>query len=321
MTDQDSKGYYSVLEINKDASPDDIKKAYRKLSLKYHPDKNGGATVEMFQKISEAYETLSDPQKKQEYDMGGSIHMNMGMPNMDDIFQQFFGMNMGGLGGMRMHRMDGQGMPGGIHIIHNGIPINLGGGFPGGGIHNMFQQNFVFEKPTPIIKTIEVSMEQVLTGANIPVDIERWIVQNQTKVFEKEVLYVSVPQGVDDNELILLRDKGNVANENCKGDVKIFISVKNNTSFQRKGLDLILEKTLTLKESLCGFNFEFIYINGKTFTINNTGNTIIKPNQEKTVNGLGLTRDGHTGNLTINFIIDFPDSLSPEKIEKLKEIL
>jgi DnaJ-class molecular chaperone len=241
--------------------------------------------------------------------------MNMGMPNMDEIFQQFFGMNMGGLGGMRMHRMDGQGIPG-IHIIHNGIPINLGGGIP-----NMFQQNFVFEKPTPIIKTVEVSMEQVLTGATVPVEIERWIVQNQTKVFEKEQLYVTVPQGVDDNELILLRDKGNVPNENCKGDVKIFISVKNNTCFQRKGLDLIMEKTLTLKEGLCGFHFEFTYINGKTFTINNTGNAIIKPNQEKTVNGLGLTRDGHTGNLTIHFNIDFPDSLPLDKVEKLKEIL
>jgi len=153
------------------------------------------------------------------------------------------------------------------------------------------------------------------------VEIERWIVQNNTKEFEKEQLYVTVPQGVDDNELILLTEKGNVASDICKGDVKIFISVKNNTVFQRKGLDLIMTKTLSLKEALCGFIFDFTYINGKTFTINNTGNTIIKPNQEKTVNGLGLTRDGHTGNLTINFVIEFPDSLSQEKVQKLKEIL
>jgi len=203
-----------------------------------------------------------------------------------------------------------QGMPGmppgaKVHIFHGG-PMG-------------FQQ--AISKPTPIIKTIDINMAQVLSGANIPLEIERWIVENGLKVFEKETIYVTIPQGIDDNEMIILRDKGNVLNDNVKGDVKVFVKITNETDFKRSGLDLILEKKITLKEALCGFSFEIKYLNGKSYTLNNNKGNIIPPEYKKIYPDMGLTRGEHKGNMVIHFHIDFPEKLTEEQINKISEAL
>jgi DnaJ family protein A protein 2 len=164
-------------------------------------------------------------------------------------------------------------------------------------------------------------MEQVLTGGTVPIDIERWIIEDGNKLFEKETLYVDIPKGIDDNEILLIRDKGNIASEICKGDVKLFIKVTNNSDLQRVGLDLILEKKISLKESLCGFSFDLKYVNGKNYTINNNSGNIIPPGHKKIIPNMGLTRDKHTGNLIIVFEVEFPTKLKEECITKLNEIL
>jgi DnaJ family protein A protein 2 len=165
-------------------------------------------------------------------------------------------------------------------------------------------------------------MEQVLNGASVPLEIERWIMENGNKVFEKQTIYVNIPKGSDDNEIIIMRDIGNVVNEQCKGDLKIFIKVENDSSFKRNGLDLILEKNISLKESLCGFSFDMKYINGKNYSINNQPGNIIVPEYQKLIPGLGLSREGHNnGNLIIHFKVEFPEKLSEEQITKLREIL
>jgi DnaJ-class molecular chaperone len=321
-----SESFYKILGVSEQATQEEIKRAYRQLSLKSHPDKNPGDSeaIGRFQKISEAYEILGNAEKRQEYDMVskspfgrmGGMHGGMGgMPggihvNMDDILQNLFG--FGGIGGPGM--MPGMGgfppgmMPPGanIHVFRNGVPINI---------------NNAMQKPTPIIKTISINIEQVMSGANIPVEIERWILENGNKVFERETIYVSIPKGIDDNEIIMLRDKGNVINEQNKGDIKLFIKVENTTDFKRNGLDLILEKKVSLKEALCGFMFELKHINGKSYTINNNPGSIVTPAYFKNIPNMGLTRDGHCGNLVITFDVVFPETLDLDKIAKLKEIL
>jgi len=311
------ESYYNILGVTEAASKDEIKKAYRQKSLKYHPDKNPSEDArEVFIKINEAYEILGDDDKRREYDFvsktfpgggfpqgGGAMHMNM-----DDLFQGLFGINPhnpGPMGGM------------------GGIP----GGIPFGNIH-VFQGNMPFsgnmnsiQRLTPIVKNITITMEQVMTGTNIPIDIERWIVQDGTKVFEKETIYVEIPQGADDNELIILKDKGNVSNEMCKGDIKVFIKIEPHKLFKRNGLDLIVEKRISLKESLCGFKFELSHLNGKTYTINNNEGSIVTPAYFKSIPNMGLKRNNHTGNLVITFDIDFPETLTSEQIKQLKSIL
>ncbi|OZJ05559.1 hypothetical protein BZG36_01718 [Bifiguratus adelaidae] len=119
------KDYYKILEISKDASDSEIKKAYRKLALQNHPDKNPDdpKAEARFKEIGEAYAVLSDPQKKARFDSGADLD-GMGAADMNDIFAQFFGGGgMGGMNGMGgMHGMNGMGGMGG-----------MGGGFPGGG--------------------------------------------------------------------------------------------------------------------------------------------------------------------------------------------
>jgi hypothetical protein len=232
---------------------------------------------------------------------------------MDDILNMFFGgmPGMGGFPGMQGF----PGMPmGGMHGMPPGAKIHIFNGGPMG-----FQQ--AISKPIPIMKTIEINMAQVLTGASIPLEIERWIIENGIKVHEKETIYVSIPQGIDDNEMVILRDKGNVLNENVKGDVKIFVKIKNESAFKRSGLDLVLEKKISLKESLCGFTFEINYINGKSYTLNNNKGNIIPPEYKKIYPGMGLTRGEHKGNMIIHFHVEFPEKLSEEQITKLSDAL
>ena len=127
------------------------------------------------------------------------------------------------------------------------------------------------------MKTIIINMEQVMTGANLPLEIERWILQDGSKVFEKETIYVEVPKGVDENEIIIIRERGNAISDNHKGDIKIFVKINNTSHFKRNGLDIIYEKNISLKEALCGFTFELKHINGKTYTINNNEGSIVTP--------------------------------------------
>jgi len=333
-----SDNFYKVLGVDEKASKEEIKKSYRTLQMKYHPDKNNNSqdAINMTQKLNEAYETLGDDEKREEYDMtrnnpflkGGS---NMDVP-MDDIINMMFGgmgipgirvggfpgmnmggmggMNMGGMGGMNMGGMGGMGgfpgMPPGtkIHFFQGGNPMN-------------FQQ---LQKPQSITKNIVIKLSQVLTGATIPLEIERWLMENGIKVFETETIYVTVPKGVDDGEMILLKDKGNIINENCKGDIKIFVKIENDSIFKRVGLDLILEKKITLKEALCGFSFELTYINGKSYTLNNNAGNIIPHGFRKIIPNMGLERDQHKGGMIIEFNVQFPEKLSEPIITALKSI-
>ena len=310
-----SDNYYQLLGVSEQATKDEIKKAYRGLQMKYHPDKNANSpeSVHMTQKINEAYETLSDDHKKQEYDMLRSGHgmrsfrSAPGMPPMGDIFDVLFGGGGGG-GGNPFASMG----PGSNPFATMG---------PGGNIHIFHGGNPAFNKPAPITKALSITMEQVFHGASLPVEIERWIVQNNVKVVEKETIYVDIPQGIDEREMIVLRDRGNVVSETCKGDVKLTVMVQNNTAFKRVGLDLILDKTIQLKEALCGFNFELNYINGKSYTLNNNKGSIVPSEYKKIYPGMGLKRGEHKGNMIIHFHVEFPTVLTTEQIDQLSAIL
>lgn len=314
-----SDNFYEILEIPETASIDEIKKSYRRLSMMYHPDKNTNSpdATAKFQKISEAYETLGDVDKKKEYDamknnpfakmMGG----HQGQDQMANMFANLFG----GIPFGHMPTFNGASFgPGGpsfgpnIRIFHNGVQVN-----PQGFVQSM-------QKPTPIIKNLVVSIDKILTGTTVPIDIERWIIQDGNKIFEQETIYVTVPKGIDEGELIVLRDKGNMISEDCKGDIKMFIKIQNNTDFKRSGLDLIYEKNITVKEALCGFTFELKYVTGKVYTINNNSGNIISHGYRKIIPNMGLSRDDHNGNLIIIFNVKFPDKLTEEIMDQLKRI-
>lgn len=300
--------YYDILGVNKDSSFDEIKKAYRKLSLKYHPDKTGGEDTK-FKEINEAYSVLSNQSEREMYDMklsgGNNVHgMPHGMPfNPNDIMNMFFGMN----GSPNVHMSNS--MPsffkgGNIHIFRNGVPVNI------------------LQKPIAIIKSLEITLDEAYMGCKKPIEIERWIQEaDNMKRIEKETIYVTIPRGIDENEIIVLRDIGNVLSETNKGDIKIGIKIINNTPLCREGLNLVYSKTLTFKESLCGFTFDMPYLNNKIFKINNNNGIIIQNDYRKVIPEMGMIRDEHKGNLIIHFNVVYPEKLTDDQVEKLSKIL
>jgi len=310
-----TNSFYDVLGVPQQASDAEIKKAYRQLSLTHHPDRNPTEdTTTTFQNIGEAYETLSDPQRRADYDRElrfGCSREEM-FHNFDDMPNEFMNMVFGGGG------IGSFGMGPGIRIVHS----NGGGGLEAL-FHAMHHVNAAafHSMPEPIQTTLSISLEQAYHGCVCPLEIERWVLENQIRIHETETLYVTIPQGIDHNEQIIIKEKGNVI-RNQFSDVKITIHLENNTCFKRSGMDLIFHKSLTLKESLCGCSFEMQHINGKTMTIQNkTNHTILKPNYTKVVPKLGMVRENQIGNMMIVFDVVFPDSLTREQIDTLETIL
>lgn len=295
--------YYNILGVSENASEEQIKKSFRKLSMKHHPDRGGDKNE--FQKINQAYQTIGDPHKREQYNLKKNnplAHLFGGGENVDmgGLFNMFF--PSGGIPfGEEMNQPR-------VQVFRNGVPMNMPG-------------RNIIRKPPSIIKTVEISIQQAYKGVNLPIEIERWIKEDNTRRVEKEKLYVNIPQGIDDNEIILIKDKGNISSEELRGDIKLYIKVKNNTEFVRNGLDLLLNKKITLKQALLGFVFELDHISGRTYKINNMNGTIIKPFYKKNIPGLGMVRDDSKGFLIISFEIEFPKNLTDEQKEKLEEIL
>lgn len=311
------KNLYNTLGVAKDASPEEIKKSYRALSLKYHPDRNTDpSATDLYKEINEAYEILSDPQKRQQYDMGGMDfvgHPGGGGPgpDMNDI-NQLFNMMFGGGGGMPGM---GMGMPFGggdmpeIHIFHGG----MGGG---GG----FRQHMM--KPQALQKTVSITLEQLYNGDTIPLEYECWTIQNGMRISEFKTIQITVPRGIQENERMVLAQQGNSAGENNTGDLIISFDVQKHNLFDRVGMDLILHKKISLKDALCGFSFDIRHLNDKVLHMNNmTNHSIIRPNYRKHIPNLGIVRNGQTGSLIIEFDIEFPESLTPETTQSLRELL
>lgn len=275
---------YTVLGLSRGASAEDVKRAYRKLSLQHHPDRNGGSaeSTATFQKITEAYEKLTNPEP-----------VPPQMPH--------------GFGGPR-----------------EVTPEELMRMFATGGFQNFFTHPGMqarMQRPVPIVKNVTVTMQQAFTGCSIPVDVERWTMEGNVKKLETETMYVRVPEGVDSNEILICRGKGNVIDPNNVGDVKVFIKVEPEVGFERRGLDLVYKREISLKQALCGFSFDVKHLSGKSYRINNSRGNVVSLSSRKTIGGLGFSRDGHTGSLIIEFTVAMPSKLTEEQVAQIEKIL
>ena len=342
-----NNNYYEVLGIETHASNEDIKRAYRRLSLIYHPDKhnNDSEKLSRFKMLSEAYQTLSDNILRDKYNRENNIKNtenigNMGnMGNMGNTPENNnYCSDYGNRGGGNMpnhfyrdqnyHYGDERDMvncqySGNSHIYQFGPYSNNGPRFPSNylsSLHNRFepQQNVYKPKPIDIIKEIEFT--QSYYGDNITIFISREIIVKNEKYNETETFYVDIETGIDNNEIITIKDKGNILN-NVSGDVKIKIILVENDIYKRKGLDLLFTKNISFKESVCGFTFILKHINGKSYTINNTTGVIINPNYTTSIPKLGFKKGDNVGSLVINYIIDYPERLSRETINKINTLL
>jgi DnaJ-class molecular chaperone len=308
--------FYSLLNVQANASQEEIKKAYRKLSLELHPDKNKSdpEKLEKFKKITSAYNILSNPDERAMYDSSLTFN-NLNLP--DGIFMNML------FNPIDINSVLNDLKKTGFNPVNqNKIPIDLFSKFS---MNQNFMQgvnSYEFDsKPKTIFQTISISLLDAYKGCKLPINIKRWVYENNIQFDQEETIYIDIPKGVDNNEIITVKDKGNKISSSNKGDIEIKIIINNDTLFERNGIDLIYKKTITLKQSLCGFSFDIKYIDGREFRINNESGNIIPNDFRKTISQFGMQRDSHIGDLIIIFEVEFPKSLKLEQIDKLNAIL
>jgi DnaJ-class molecular chaperone len=312
--------HYSTLGIDPKSSETEIKQAYRSLSFKFHPDRNKSeeASVKM-REINEAYETLSDSQKRTQYDFsrngGGNPFGMMGAhfahfngPNLDHIINELF----------NQHRQP----PQHEHMFKRNVVFQ--GGVP---IEVMFRNDSFFEQPvTPppppqtLEKKIDITFEDAYKGVNLPCVVEREIKNSKMSYHEEEKFYVTLPPGIDDGEIVEILEKGNVV-DNVKGSIKLHIHIVPHSLFERNGLNIIYKQTLTFKESICGFDIILNNLDGNMLKMVNRKGNVIQNGDQRVIKSRGFNRDNQSGDLIILFSVTPPKALTEEQITLFESIL
>jgi DnaJ-class molecular chaperone len=290
MNDYDD--YFSILNLSNKASLQDIKKAYRILSIKYHPDKNHNANPELFNKVNEAYVKLTTNFTSIQ---NAILNQSMALQNTSN----------------------------GLHnSLSNGLSNSLSNGLSNSPQSGYGHQLTSITNYEDIILTLNISYYDSYNGSSKPITIERKLFTNNVISHESETLYVPISKGIDSNEILLLHNKGNIYLTNgttSYSNVKIVLILSKHECFERIGLDIIYTKPITLKEALTGFTFTLLHLNKKHYKI--VSNEIIDFNYVKIVNNLGFIRDTYVGNLIIKFTITFPKSISQTNKALLENLL
>lgn len=220
-----NKDYYKILNIAKNATGDEIKRAYRKLAMQFHPDKGGGAEAEKkFKEINEAYQILSDPQKRSQYDQFGSSSFNGG---------QGFGNQ--GFGGFDFSGHRGGG---GRGFQSGGVEFDFGGF---GGLGDIFE-DFFGQAFATINTELEISPAQAVLGDNIHIKVGN------------ESVEMKIPAGVQNGTTFQIRGKGRTLQNGKKGDLNITLKIKmpKNISQEQKDLWQKLKESESKKKSWWG---------------------------------------------------------------------
>ncbi|KAM7277259.1 hypothetical protein ACFE04_019125 [Oxalis oulophora] len=337
--------YYKVLGVDRSSNDDDLKKAYRKLAMKWHPDKNPNNKKEAeakFKQISEAYDVLSDAQKRAVYDQygeeglkgvpppdaGGSTHFHPGdMPSSfrfnprraDDIFAEFFGFSTpyGGMGGRGM----GAGDP---RFSNNGFNEDIFSSFasgPGGGGASM--QHSALRKAAPIENRLPCSLEDLYKGTTKKMKISREILDSSGKTtVVEEILTIDIKAGWKKGTKITFPEKGNEPPGVIPADLVFIIDEKPHPVFTREGSDLITTQKISLSEALTGYTVNVTTLDGRNLVI--PINSVIHPTFEHIVprEGMPSQKDlSKKGNLRIKFNIKFPTRLTSEQKTGIKKLL
>ncbi|PSS23824.1 DnaJ subfamily B member like [Actinidia chinensis var. chinensis] len=332
--------YYKVLQVDRNAKDDDLKKAYRKLAMKWHPDKNPNSKKEAeakFKKISEAYDVLSDPQKRAVYDQygeeglkgkvpppgaggfsggsdgGGPTMFRFNPRSADDIFSEFFGFRspFGDMGGSRP---GGSGFPRGMFGDDIFASLRSGGGEGSG---------YVPRKGAAIERTLPCSLEDLYKGTTKKMKISRDVIDASGRPSTvEEILTIEIKPGWKKGTKITFPEKGNEQRGVIPSDLVFIIDEKPHGAFKRDGNDLIVTQKISLVEALTGFTAQLTTLDGRNLTV--PINAIISPTYEEVVKGEGMPipkEPSKKGNLRIKFNIKFPTRLTSEQKTGIKRLL
>ena len=335
-----SKNYYDLLEVDKTADEKTIKKSYRTLSKKYHPDVNQEEGAEdKFKEIAEAYDVLSNAEKKQNYDQFGDPKGNQGNPfgngaNTDDIFNQFFG---GNRGRQRQRQAKGRDLRVNVRVtleeVYSGVkkkfkyrrmkkcePCKGEGGETT--TCNQCNGSGTFRQ---VINTPLGQMSQENTcpscgGGGKLIKTPCNMCGGKGSTNSEETLEVDMPQGISDGEVMVSRGSGDFIRNGIAGDLILQIIELPHESFTRSNIDLHHRLRLGYDTLVLGDSVEVVTIDGKIKITIKEGTSI---GETLRVPGKGLIRDGMKGDLLIETWLDIPKKPSKEYrewVDKLKNI-
>ena len=253
------KDYYKILGVSKSASEKEIKKAYRKLALKYHPDTNKGdkGAEEKFKDVSEAYAVLSDAEKRKQYDMFGADGFNQRY-SQEDIFRDF---DLGSIFREFGFRGGGRGQNIFSHIFGgSGQTQFRGGGSPYNSQYSDFQGRPQPRKGQDLIYELPITLEEAATTSNKVISYQVGDQQNNVSV--------KVPAGIFTGKKLRLKGKGQPSPYGGpNGDLFIQVKVLDHPLFERDGDDLIMRREIKFSEAVLGTEIEVETIDKKTLRV------------------------------------------------------
>ncbi|KAL5814031.1 hypothetical protein ACOSQ4_024672 [Xanthoceras sorbifolium] len=335
--------YYNILKVNRNANEDDLKKAYKRLAMIWHPDKNPSyrrsEAEAKFKQISEAYDVLSDPQKRQIYDMYGEEALKSGQvppppfsssgastssaraqqhyyqrqhPNpsfrfnprdAEDIFEELFGSESGNTGG--------------------GQRGNNRGHREGHFKNWETNSGAELKKAVPVENLLPCSLEDLYKGAKKKMKISRNVYDSSGKLRAvEEILTIEIKAGWKKGTKITFPEKGNQELGFLPADLIFIIDEKPHVLYKRDGNDLIVNQEITLLEALTGKTLDLTTLDGRNIMFPLTD--IVKPGAEVLVSNEGMPiskEPGKKGNLRIKIDVKYPSSLTSEQKSELRRVL
>jgi curved DNA-binding protein len=303
--------YYEILGVKKDSSTQDIKKAYRKLAMKYHPDRNKGdkEAEEKFKKISEAYAVLSDPEKRKQYDTFGASGFQQRY-SQEDIFRGFdlgdilkeFG--LGGMGG-GFRASGGQNSPFETFFFQSGGP--------GTGRTTFRTTTQQPVKGNDVTYELSVSLNEILSGAEKTISLRRG---NKT-----ENVSVKIPKGIKSGQKLRLSGKGSPSPYGGPpGDLYLVVNEQPHPVFSREDNNLVVEKLIPFSKACLGSEISVTSLEGKELKIKVPAG--IQPNAKLRLKGHGLPsgKTGGRGDIYVKISVEIPKTLSAEQKKLIQEL-
>lgn len=311
--------YYRVLNLTMSATDADIKKAYRKLALKYHPEKNSGDQValEKFQQISEAYDVLSDARKRATYDQFGEEGLKGGVPvgsgesgawtsgytfhgNADKVFRDFFGGDNP------------------FHEFYDRVDGDMSMGF--GGLKGRGAK----KQDPPVERELALSLEEIFHGCTKKMKISRRVMNDDglTTTIRDKILTITVKKGWKQGTRITFPQEGDQCPNNIPADVVFIVKDKPHPWFRRDGVNLIHCATISLCQAMTGCTVEIHTLDERIIHIPIVD--IVHPGYTKTVPIEGMPYVNNVdqkGDLIIEFIVNFPRTLTPDKKALIRKAL
>jgi molecular chaperone DnaJ len=323
------KNYYDILGVSESATQDEIKKAFRSLAKKYHPDRNPGdkSAEGKFKEISEANETLSDPKKRSEYDMmrkygaftGAGAGRGAGGANFD--FSDFFRQGTGGRGGFQTFRFSSSG----FDNLQDILSSFFGG--RAGPFGTQAEDPFATEsedlftgrrgrRPSRARKGADLKASLTLSFMEAIIGVERKLKIRQTG----KTLAVKIPAGIEDGGKIRLAGQGMPGPPGApgirNGDLIITVRVMPDQQFERKGNDIYTSATISFKDAILGCKAQ---VKTLTKTIALTVPPGTQPGTKLRLKGQGLAVGESQGDLYVEIKVEIPKTLTEKQRKMLEE--